>query len=126
MAEQLRKRSFLDHTFFKDRLNLVFILVHLGLNLVQWIILYFSLRDFRDYPVPLHYTVLGGVDIVGEWYRLFVLPLAALVIGAVNLALGIFAYKREKLLSYFFVGLGTLFQVLIFIITLAFIKLVRG
>jgi hypothetical protein len=126
MTEQSVKHSLLDHPFFKDRLNLVFILIHLGLNITQWVVLYFCLRDFRDYPIPLHYTVLGGVDIVGEWYRLFVLPLAALIIGIVNIVLAAFAYKREKLLSYFFVGLGTLLQALIFIVTLAFIKLVRG
>lgn len=116
----------IEHSFFQDRLVLPCILIHLGLNLVNWAVLGFGLKGFHDYSVPLHYTILGGVDVLGEWYRLLTLPLTALIILIVNALLGFFAYKRERLLSYFFVGIGLLAQVLVLVVSIAFLKLVRG
>ncbi|TES95693.1 hypothetical protein E3J85_01770 [Patescibacteria group bacterium] len=123
---KLRLTKFFKHPFWKDKLILVFVLVHLGLNIAQWLIVYLGLRGFRGYSVPLHYTILGGVDTLGYWYQLFALPLLALIIGIVNVTLAISAYKREQLLSYFLTGIGVLLQVLMFIISLAFIELIRG
>ncbi len=116
----------IEHSFFKDHLVLVCVLAHLGLNLINWAVLFFGLREFKSYPIPLHYTILGGVDLLGEWYRLLVLPLTGLLILLINAALGFISYKREKLLSYFLVSIGLLCQVLILIISIAFLKLVRG
>ena len=118
--------QFIEHSFFQDHLVLPCILVHLGLNLINWAILGFGLKGFHDYSVPLHYTILGGVDVLGEWYRLLTIPLTGLIILIVNVTLGFFAYKRERLLSYFFVGIGLLAQVLILVVSIAFLKLVRG
>ncbi len=116
----------IEHSFFKDRVILLSILVHLGLNLTNWAILFFGLKSFRGYPVPIHYTILGGVDLLGEWYKLLLLPLTGGLILIINAALGFFSYKREKLLSFLLVGVGLLCQVLLLVISLAFLKLVRG
>jgi len=124
IKSQLTKFS--QHPFWADPLVLVCIFIHLAFNLAQWLILIFGLREFRGYPIPLHYTILGGVDEVGNWINLLTLPLAALAIGLTNAVIGFFAYRREKLLSYFLAVVGLFLQALLLIITLAFLKLVRG
>ncbi len=124
--QKIKSNQLIKNPLWSDRLIFVIILIHLGLNLAQWLILFLSLKDFSGSMIPLRYSILGGVDTLGNWYRLFAFPATGLLIGVINLFLALTAYKKERLISYFLIGVGALLQVLLLVISLAFIKLIRG
>lgn len=68
-------------------------------NLVMWA--YFLTNKMEsDFPIILHYNLFFGVDSVGDYSKLFLLPLVGLFIFFLNSILGQYFYKIEKLASY--------------------------
>ena len=63
-----------------------------------WIVVKIGMREGS---IPLHYTVLFGVDRLGPWYQSFYAPLAGLAILIVNFCLGYFIYPKDKYQTYF-------------------------
>jgi len=55
----------------------------------------------------LHYTSIFGVDLVGEWWRIFFLPAGGKLLMVVNFILGLLVYRDDKFLARFF-GVATL------------------
>lgn len=78
-----------------------FILITLaGLcNLAMWIWLAVNIQPGTD-SIFLHYTILVGVDYIGQWWQVFYLPLTGLLIFAVNMALGCLLYNVDRFISY--------------------------
>lgn len=68
-------------------------------NLLIWVYL-FDKRIESDYPIVLHYNLFFGVDMVGDYRKIYFLPLVGLIIIILNSALGQFFYKIERLSSY--------------------------
>lgn len=50
----------------------------------------------------LHYTIPFGVDLVGPWYSLYILPGIGAFLFIFNLAVSLFFFRRQKTLSVFF------------------------
>jgi len=56
-----------------------------------------------DLPIILHYNVYLGVDIIGDWWQMYFLPIIGNLFFLVNTALAYFFYqKRERLAAYIF------------------------
>lgn len=68
------------------------------LNGATWILLYWMIPQ-TDLSVVLHHNIYFGVDLVGEWYKLFYIPLSGSIIILLNTGLSFIVYTREKLLS---------------------------
>jgi len=89
---------YLLKVFFRDlwiSLSLIFCGFCQGLS--WWWIL--ARGRFGGESFFLHYNIIFGVDLVGEWWRVFFLPLGGLLVIAVNLAMGIFLYNSDKFFS---------------------------
>lgn len=98
----------------KDR----FILINFGLALIINLLLAFLLYteiEHSGLPIYLHYNVYFGVDLIGDWTQVFILPAAGLFIWIVNLSLAYLLYIKEKILSYFLAAAVLLASVFIFI-----------
>ena len=95
-----------------NKVILVNFIVSLVLNLVSWIFLAIKIAPLRYLSVsgtiPLHYNLYFGVDVFGQWYHVFALPLFGLCIIIFNNLLGYVMYEHEKLLSYFLVYIQTI------------------
>ena len=57
--------------------------------------------------IPLHYNVYMGVDEIGPWYDVFVLPGLGASLFFLNTVFQALLFKRERVLSIFF-ALATL------------------
>lgn len=86
--------------FFRDRLILVSFNVGLIFNIVLWIVL-LSKFGFGSERIPLHFSVVYGIDFVGDSWRIYQIPFLGLAILGANFVLGKIVYEREKLFSYF-------------------------
>lgn len=60
--------------------------------------------------LSLHYNIFFGVDLVGQWYKIFLIPVVGLVFLILNLFLIIFFYKKEKFLARFLAGCNPLIE----------------
>lgn len=69
------------------------------LNLIIWIYLLLE-RIPGGMPMILHYNLFVGVDVVGEYDRLFLLPAVGLLLFATNTILGHYFYRIERLATY--------------------------
>ncbi len=105
----------------KDRINLAGFSIGLAFNLAIWLLLYLKIaRAFGNESewmetIPLHYNVYFGIDLIGSWQKVLIMPLIGSVIFILNGLLAYFLYVKEKLLSYFLV-ISSAFVQIVFLI----------
>lgn len=100
--------------FFKNRFVLANLLLALSLNILHWYLLFKGMPGERDL-VPLHYSIYFGIDLLGPWYKIFVLPVLGVVFFLVNSILGFLLYHLERILSYLLVVASVLVQVFLLV-----------
>ena len=83
-----------------------------GFALVFWKI--FPIRNARS-VFALHYNIYFGIDLIGAWWKFFLVPSAVLAIWAVNLVIASAAYRDHRNLSYFATGITLLLELLSFL-----------
>jgi len=81
--------------YFKHLPHLIILPLALILNLANWVWLLIKIRPQAD-PIFLHYNILFGVDYVGEWWRVLLLPLAGLLIFLVNGIIAWMIFSKDK------------------------------
>lgn len=93
------KRIFSQEFFCSGLVHWVLIGAFL-LNVTNWGLIAFFIRPV-DFLIILHYNVYFGVDVIGEWWQVYFLPLIGLLIIAVNTILGdLFYQKKERLVAH--------------------------
>ncbi len=73
--------------------------------------------------IPLHYNIYSGIDLFGPWWYIFMIPVIGLAIFVLNLVLAIGIWRREQVLSYFYLGVSAgsqliLFMAMVFVVLL--------
>ncbi len=93
------------------------------LNLLLWLYILFTFWGTIE-PIVLHYNILFGIDSVGPWRKLLVLPLLGSGILIVNSVLIFYFYllRRESLINLLAVGL-LVSQIILLISVLLIINL---
>ena len=74
--------------------------------------------------MPLHYNIYFGIDLLGPWYQIFLLPILGLIFLLINFLFGMAVYRRELILSYFLAGTSSFVQI-IFVLAATFITLIN-
>lgn len=64
--------------------------------------------------LSLHYNTTFGVDLIGPWYQIFLLPAIGLGVLFANLIFGRQLYAKEKLLTVFFAAGSLATQAVLF------------
>lgn len=98
-----RKTSgFFRQDFFRSYLVQWIFIGTIFVALSNWVILIFYIRPI-DLPIVLHYNAFLGVDVVGEWWQVYFLPIISNFFLIVNVILAfIFYQKKERLAAYIF------------------------
>jgi len=68
----------------------------------------------QQFAVPLHYNIHFGVDLFGGWRRIFTIPTIGGIILAVNTLVSIVLFRKDRTLSYFFMTVATMTEVILF------------
>lgn len=100
-------RSFFAQEYFQShivRWLLIFIAVA---NLVDWAALKIFIQPV-DLPIIIHYNVYFGVDMLGDWKNLFLMPAIGLFLFLVNLFLSIYFYQRKERIASYLLLIATL------------------
>lgn len=97
--------------FLKDKLIVICSLIIFLLNLSIWLILYMKVQPTSE-PIPLHYNIYFGIDLIGSWYKIYYIPGFGMIIFFINLLLSYIIYKREKIISYFLIFSSGMIQII--------------
>lgn len=90
-----RVRSFLAHDFFQNNIVRWLSGMSLVVNLAIWIGLKVFIKPV-DLPIILHYNVYFGVDMLGNWTQVFILPVLGLILFLINFSLAIHFYEQKE------------------------------
>lgn len=97
-----------------DRSSQILLVVGLLFNISAWIYLLINIKPQTN-PIFLHYNIYFGVDLIGDWYRIYQIPLIGIIIYFVNLYLSYILYKKGKVISRFLIGVTVFIQVIVLI-----------
>ncbi len=70
------------------------------MNISLWVFLFKNQRN-SDLPIILHYNLFFGVDYLGGYNEIYLIPAVGAIIIIINTVLGYLLYERERLASYF-------------------------
>jgi len=100
-------RFFFAEEFFKSQVVVWLLVLSAVVNLANWIILKIFVKPV-DFQIILHYNVYFGVDDLGSWQQVFILPLMGLILFIINLALSIYFYRNKERIASHLLLLATL------------------
>jgi hypothetical protein len=100
-------RSFFPEDFFRNRIIFWLSVMNLAVNLIDWIILRIFIKPV-DFPIILHYNVYFGVDALGDWKQIFILPFLGLILFLINLVLASHFYRQKERIASHLLLLATL------------------
>jgi len=100
--------------YIKHLPNLLMIVGSLVLNIVSWVWLVFRLGS-QEEAIFLHYNILFGVDLIGEWEKILYLPAVGLCVFLLNAVLGWILFHKEKFAAYILLAISVLCQAFLLI-----------
>jgi hypothetical protein len=102
--------------------NVVLFGVGLALNIAIWVVLLWNIRP-QEELIFLHYSILFGVDLIGEWWKVLYVPIGGLVILLLNLFIGWFLFQKDKFANYVLLFIAALCQAFLFVTAMLLIFL---
>jgi len=100
-------KSFFSREYFRKPLMLWLLALVLASNIADWVLLLIFIKPV-DLPLILHYNVYFGVDMVGNWKQVYVLPAIGFFLFLVNLLLSLYFYKNKERIAAYLLLLASL------------------
>jgi len=94
------------------------------LNVGMWLVVWYFVKPQTE-PYLLHYNIFLGIDLIGDWWKMFFLPGLGLVILLINFILSFFLLVKEKILTFYLTTVSSAAQVFL-ILALIFIILLNN
>jgi hypothetical protein len=93
-------KLFFKKDFFQNHIVLWLLVFNFLANLINWLILAFFINKSEG-NIILHYNVYFGVDNLGNWKEVFLMPSIGLILFLINFYLSFFFYEnKERIASY--------------------------
>jgi hypothetical protein len=114
-------KSFFAQEYFQSAIAFWLTVLSLVANLLDWILIKIFIQPI-DLSIILHYNVYLGVDMLGNYQRVYFLPLIGLILFGINLSLAIFLYrKKERIASYLLMIATLMIQLSLIVSTVSII-----
>ena len=103
---------FLPRLYFRDPwILLPFLFSAVVQGLLWW---YIAVKIHPSaQPIFLHYNIIFGVDLLGEWWKIWYLPGGGLMIFFLNFILSFVWYGEDRLLARLLCAAAVLLEVLV-------------
>lgn len=114
----------LPKTFSQKKLNKNIILIFifaLILNLANWLFLISNVKPKVD-PIPLHYNIYFGIDLIGQWYFIYAITLSGLLIIIINFWLALIQKKEAIFLKYILLSSALTAQIFLLLASIFIIR----
>lgn len=93
-------KFFFAEEYFRSGIVIWLLILSLFFNLADWISLKIFVKAV-DFPIILHYNVYFGVDSIGNYKEIYLIPAIGIILLIVNLLLSFYFYKnKERIASY--------------------------
>jgi hypothetical protein len=91
---------------------------------ISFLIIYYKVKPHEspDSPAALHYNVVVGVDLYGKGINLFFIPLASLVIAAVNYSVYYVMRRRQRFLAEAAAGISLFISLVLMLAVLLLLR----
>ena len=106
-APQSGFKSFFAQEYFQSHIVVWLLILSLVANVINWLSLRIWIKPV-DFPIILHYNVYFGVDLIGNYGQVFVLPLIGLILFVVNVALSMYFYEQKERIASYILLIATL------------------
>lgn len=107
-------KKIIKNDFWKDKFSMLVLLTNALLNIFIWLFLVFKLKP-SEYPVPLHFNIYFGIDVIDKWSQAFIIPGIGIVIIFLNLFISYFVFSKEKFIAHFLLTSSLFVQILLFL-----------
>lgn len=106
-----RIRSFFSNEFFKNSIIRWLLVATIFLNIVNWVFLAVFIHPV-DFNIILHYNVYFGVDLIGDWWQTYILPLMGVVFLLINSVSAFYFYQsKERIASHMLLLAALMIQI---------------
>ncbi|MCK5459941.1 hypothetical protein KAI52_02415 [Candidatus Parcubacteria bacterium] len=105
---------------FKDKIISLCFFASLLLNIFIWIYCFLNIKAGEEL-IYLHYNIYFGVDFIGEWRKIFIIPIFGLIILLINYSISIQIYLKNKFVSYILVGSALFAQFILLFASIAIV-----
>jgi len=85
--------------YLRDWRNSLGLSISVVFQVYIWIFLALNIKPEME-RIFLHYNIIFGVDLLGEWWKIYYLPIAGLLVLIVNSCLAVLVYKKSKFISW--------------------------
>lgn len=86
--------------FYKDRLAAILLNISILLILATWLLFIFY-KTAPDPLTALHYNIYAGIDTLGSWRWLYIVPGIVLLISVIDVILAVLFWTKYRMWSYF-------------------------
>lgn len=100
-------RSFFHQEYFRSHIVVWLLILSLTANMIDWLILKIWIKPV-DFSIILHYNVYFGVDQIGNYRQVYLLPMIGLILFIINLVLSMFFYGQKKRIASYILLMATL------------------
>ncbi len=87
-------------SYWKNKIIMSIFALSCLVNVSLWMFL-FKNQKSSELPVILHYNLFFGVDYLGGYNEIYLIPIVGVIVIIINTILGYLLYERERLASYF-------------------------
>lgn len=85
--------------YLKSLPNKITLLLSVVANAGVWFWLFWNIPP-QDSPVFLHYNILFGVDLIGDWWKIIYIPLTGLLLILLNSIIGWVTFHKDQFIAY--------------------------
>jgi hypothetical protein len=121
---QAKIAAFFQQEYFKSHIVVWLLILSFLTNLIDWTILKIWIKPV-DFSIILHYNVYFGVDLIGNYRQVYVLPTIGLILFMINLLLSMFFYEKKERIASYILLIATLMIQLSLIVVSASIILIN-
>lgn len=107
-------RRFFWHGYWTDPTVFFSFVLAALCNAGMWLSVWLIVQP-TDQPMILHYNVYFGIDAIGDWRNIYLMPGLALAFLLTNIVLSRFFYYKERLFAYLFVLMALVIQLLMIV-----------
>ena len=96
-----------------------------GAILVQIFLWWYLISNIRPEAgqIFLHYNIIFGVDLIGDWWKIYLIPLAGLLVILLNYFFSLMLYSVDKFLARLLSGWVLFFHLFLMIGIILLVRL---
>lgn len=85
--------------YLRDWRNLIPLILSLGIQIFCWAYILFNIKSSVG-RLFLHYNIVFGVNLLGEWWKILYFPIGGLVVILINFITSFWLYKKDRFASW--------------------------